>query len=102
MATPNKRVCPVSRVEFNDNAKPLSVIICEELTAEQEALVRNALAGNKHSIHTADDREFGTGSLGWYLSAKAPTKVGTVTADCQIGVNITVIGSKELPPTVAN
>ena len=42
-------------------------------------------------------RQFSTGSLGWCHSGKVDVKVGDKIVRCQVGLNITVIGSKELP-----
>jgi hypothetical protein len=47
---------------------------------------------------TADVKEFSTGSLGWYLTGKTNLKVGEKTVSVQIGMNLTIVGSKELPP----
>lgn len=46
---------------------------------------------------TADVKEFSTGSLGWYLNGKANVKVGEKSVSVQIGLNLTIVGSKELP-----
>jgi hypothetical protein len=46
---------------------------------------------------TADPKEFSTGSLGWYLNNKVNLKVGDKTITAQIGMNLTIVGSKELP-----
>lgn len=52
-----KSTCPVTRVEFRQNAQPVEVTI------------------NGISM-TAEVKEFSTGSLGWYLNGKANVKVG--------------------------
>ena len=46
---------------------------------------------------TAEVKEFSTGSLGWYLNGKANIKVGDKSVSVQIGMNLTIVGSKELP-----
>ncbi len=46
---------------------------------------------------TAEPREFSTGSFGWYVNAKAPITVDGKTLQVQVGMNLTVVGSKELP-----
>ncbi len=46
---------------------------------------------------TAEVKEFATGSLGWYLNGKANIKVGEKSVSVQIGMNLTIVGSKELP-----
>jgi hypothetical protein len=74
-----KTTCPVSRSEFKANAKAVTVKIGEvPLVAEV--------------------KEFSTGSLGWYLNGKTTMDVGGKTVTVQIGLNMTIIGSKELPP----
>lgn len=42
-------------------------------------------------------KEFSSGSLGWYLNGKARLKVGEVWVEVQVGCNLTIVGSKELP-----
>jgi hypothetical protein len=73
-----KTTCPISRKDFQANAKPVTVRIGEvPLQAEV--------------------KEFSTGSLGWYLNAKTMLDVGGVAVPVQIGMNLTIVGSKELP-----
>ena len=45
----------------------------------------------------ADAREFATGSLGWYLNGKTVVEIDGKPVSVQIGLNLTVVGSKELP-----
>lgn len=73
-----KSSCSVSRSEFVENANPVEVII-------------NGIP------MSAEVKEFSTGSLGWYLNGKANLKVGEKTVTVQIGMNLTIVGSKELP-----
>ncbi|MFO0966641.1 MAG: hypothetical protein U0793_13800 [Gemmataceae bacterium] len=73
-----KTSCPVSRQQFREHAKPVEIII----------------DGNRY---TAEVKEFSTGSLGWYLNGKASIKVGDTSVTVQIGMNLTIVGSKELP-----
>ena len=73
-----KSTCAVTRAEFVDDAKPVEVVI-------------NGIP------MTAEFKEFSTGSLGWYLNGKANIKVGEKTVSVQIGMNLTIVGSKELP-----
>jgi hypothetical protein len=42
-------------------------------------------------------KEFSTGSLGWYLNGKTTIEVGGTPVSVQIGMNLTIVGSKELP-----
>lgn len=42
----------------------------------------------------ASPKAFSTGSFGWGLTTKAPLPIGEGKLQCQIGLNMTVIGSK--------
>ena len=72
-----KTSCPITREQFK-KAQPVTVKI-----GDQEFQV--------------EPREFGTGSLGWYLNAKTTLTVDGVRVPVQIGLNLTIVGSKELP-----
>lgn len=73
-----KSTCPVTRAEFLKGAAPVEIVI-------------NGIP------MTAEVKEFSTGSLGWYLNGKANVKVGDKSVSVQIGMNLTIVGSKELP-----
>jgi hypothetical protein len=73
-----KTSCPMTRQEFRDHAKPIEIVI------------------NGVPL-LAEVKEFSTGSLGWYLNGKSTIKVGDKTVTVQIGTNLTIVGSKELP-----
>lgn len=73
-----KTNCPVTRAEFLEKAKPVAVTI-------------NGIPMQ------AEVREFSTGSLGWYLNGKVSLDVGGKSVSVQVGMNLTVVGSKELP-----
>jgi hypothetical protein len=73
-----KSSCPISRAEFRDKAKPITVVI------------------NNVPLQ-AEVKEFSTGSLGWYLNGKMSIDVDGKLVSVQIGMNLTIIGSKELP-----
>ena len=75
---PVKTTCPVSREQFRADAKPIEVVI-------------NGIP------LTAEIKEFSTGSLGWYLNGKMTIKVGETPVSVQIGMNMTILGSKDLP-----
>ena len=70
--------CPVTRDEFRDKAQPVNVTINGVPMA-------------------AEVKEFSTGSFGWYLTSKVTVEVGGKPVTAQIGMNLTVVGSKELP-----
>jgi hypothetical protein len=73
-----KTTCPVTRAQFRAKAKNVKVVIDGK---EQEAPVK----------------EFSTGSLGWYLNSKINLEVDGVSVPVQIGLSLTIVGSKELP-----
>lgn len=69
----------ITRAEFRQHAQPLEVVI-------------NGVP------HTAEVKEFSTGSLGWNINAKTSIKVGDKSVAVQVGLNLTIVGSKDLPP----
>lgn len=75
---PKKTICPMTRVEFREKAQPIAITI-----------------GNMPM--QAPPREFSTGSLGWNLNNKTTMDIGGTQVMVQIGMNITLVGSKELP-----
>ena len=73
-----KTVCPISRSEFLAQAKSVEVVI--------------------NGVPTlAEVKEFTTGSFGWHFGDKVTLKVGDTLVKVQVGLTLTVIGSKELP-----
>jgi len=77
---PPKTVCPISRADFLAKAEPLKIDI-------------------SGFPLQADPREFSTGSFGWYVNAKAPVTIDGKTIQVQVGMNLIVVGSKDLPKT---
>jgi hypothetical protein len=78
MAT--KTACPVSREVFRAKApRTLAITINGKPVA-------------------AEYKEFNTGSMGWFLNGKTTVDVDGVPCSVQIGLNLTLVGSKELPP----
>ncbi len=73
-----KTSCPISRSQFQTKAKPVTVTI-------------------NNVPMQAPTKEFSTGSLGWYLNGKTTIEVDGVPVSVQIGLNLTIVGSKELP-----
>ena len=73
-----KTTCPISRADFRTNAKAVTVVV------NNVPLV-------------AEVKEFSTGSLGWYLNGKTSIDIGGKAVSVQIGMNLTIVGSKELP-----
>ena len=73
---PPKTACPVSLSQFMEKAEPLKITINgQEMLAEVKA--------------------FSTGSFGWYLNGKTTVSVDGKAISVQIGMNLTVVGSKE-------
>jgi len=71
-----KSPCPVSRTQFLEKAEPV------KLTINGQELI-------------ADRREFSTGSFGWYYNGKVNISVDGRPVSVQVGLNLTVVGSKE-------
>jgi hypothetical protein len=74
-----KTSCPISRADFRTKAKGVSVTI-----------------GDQRLV--AEVKEFSTGSLGWYLNGKTTIDIDGTPVSVQIGLNLTIVGSKDLPP----
>jgi hypothetical protein len=73
-----KTTCPISRGQFREKAKPVTVNI----------------AGVPQ---TAEVKEFSTGSIGWFLNGKTTIEIDGVPVSVQISMSLTIVGSKELP-----
>jgi hypothetical protein len=71
-----KSPCPISRTQFLEKAEAVKITI-----------------GNTELV--ADKREFSTGSFGWYYNGKTTVTVDGKPLSVQIGLNLTVVGSKE-------
>jgi hypothetical protein len=71
-----KSVCPVSKTTFLEKAEAVKIVI-----------------GNSELV--ADKREFSTGSFGWYHNGKISITVDGKPLSVQVGINLTVVGSKE-------
>jgi hypothetical protein len=78
MTMAKKTTCPISREQFRAHAKQVPITIAGQPLA-------------------ADVKEFSTGSLGWYLNGKTNIEIDGVLVSVQIGLNLTIVGSKELP-----
>jgi hypothetical protein len=77
-----KSTCPISRAQFRSKAKPVSITV-----------------GDVPMV--APTKEFATGSLGWYLNGKTVIDIDGTPVTVQLGLSLTVVGSKELPPDTA-
>lgn len=73
-----KTECPVSREEFNKESKIVKITIGD-------------------TTLLAEPKEFSSGSIGWYCNQKVVVELGGKQVKCQAGINLTIIGSKDLP-----
>ena len=71
-----KSPCPLSKTQFIEKAEPVKLVI------NGQELV-------------ADKRDFSTGSFGWYYNGKVTVTVDGKPLSVQVGLNLTVVGSKE-------
>jgi hypothetical protein len=69
---------PITLKDFLEKAEPLKVTI-----HGQEM--------------TADVKSFSTGSFGWNINSKMNVVIDGKTVSVQVGMNLTVVGSKEAP-----
>lgn len=65
--------------------------------AKSYSLTMKDSGGRDIPLGTIGPKEFTTASLGWHLNTKIQIKVGDCTVWAQVGVLVTVIGSKDLP-----
>jgi hypothetical protein len=73
---PPKTSCSVTAAHFAEKAEPLKITINgQDMLAEVKA--------------------FSTGSFGWYLNGKTVISIDGKAVSVQIGMNMTVVGSKE-------
>ncbi len=78
MAT--KTLCPLTRQEFLTNATPQGIRI-----------------GSEGQWTYANPKAFSTGSVGFCLTGKALIDVGDCQVATQVSLNLTAVGSKDLP-----
>ena len=71
-----KSVCPLTKTQFLEKAEAVKIVI-----------------GNSELV--ADKREFSTGSFGWSYNGKTTITVDGKVLSVQVGLNLTVVGSKE-------
>ena len=71
-----KSPCPISKTQFLETADSVKITI-----------------GNSEIV--ADKREFSTGSFGWYYNGKTTVTVDGKPLAVQVGLNLTVVGSKD-------
>lgn len=78
MAKSSKSPLAITREQFRTSAKPVPVVI-----------------NGKEML--AAVKEFSTGSLGWNINDKMQIEVAGQPVMVQVGLNLTIIGSKDLP-----
>ena len=84
------KTCPITRAEFVAKATPVTVTL--EYTGS------NGVVYTKKAY--INPREFSTKSVGWGvdpMAAKVTMTIDGRDVPCQLGLNLTVIGSKDLP-----
>ena len=82
MSQIRKTVCPISREQFLAQAQSV------EVTINGQPVV-------------AEVKQFSTGSFGWHHGDKLTVKIGDQLVKVQVGLTLTVIGSKDLPKETA-
>lgn len=80
--------CPITREQFATKAPSHVRVRFGNLGEGQEGQAVDLIAMRK---------EFESGSLGYYLGDKITLMVDGVPVKVQVGLNMTVVGSKELP-----
>jgi hypothetical protein len=83
----NATKCPLSRAAVMEKAPKVLNIRLEHEGDGGKAIAPQA----------AVLREFSSGSLGWYAGEKITLMIDGMPVKCQVGVNITIVGSKDLP-----
>jgi hypothetical protein len=78
VAMSKKTNCPITREQFRSRARPVSITVCDVPMV-------------------VPTKEFSTGSLGWYLNGKTVIEIDGTPVQVQLGLSLTIIGSKELP-----
>lgn len=78
MAKSSKSSLAITREQFRTSAKSITVVI----------------NGKEFKV---PKKEFSTGSLGWYLNEKMDVEIDGQDVKVQIGLNLTIVGSKDLP-----
>lgn len=73
-----KKPCPINRNQFRAGAKSIKVTI-------------------DGTDYIAEPKEFSTGSLGYYVNGKQNVTINGVRCQAQVGINLTLTGSKEIP-----
>jgi len=83
MAKSPKSSLALTREQFRSQAKAIPVVI-----------------NGKELVAAA--KEFSTGSLGWNINDKMQVDVGGQIVTVQVGMNLTIIGSKDIPPDASS
>lgn len=78
-----KNPCPITREQFKAKAPVLTI------------QVNNGETGI--GLFTCGPKDFSTGSMGWGANDKMTVLIDGVPTKVQVTLNLTVVGSKELP-----
>ena len=74
-----KTTCPITREQFNAHAAASTPAV--------------QIAGQALMVAA---KQFSTGSMGYFANGKVQVVINGIPVMCQVGLNITVIGSKDL------
>jgi hypothetical protein len=83
--TSKRTVCPITRAEFATLAKALVLDVRKQGDSDPFDKV------------TLVPKQFSTNSIGWNGNGKITVDVGGKIVTVQVGVNFTIVGSKEMP-----
>lgn len=73
---PVEKKCPVTRAQFTELARPITVKIGDE-------------------TKVAAPKQFSTGSMGWFVNEKVTVMIGDTPVKVQANLSFVVVGSKE-------
>jgi len=90
--TKTKQTAAPADPAANGKAKTPCPVTAEQFLAKAPAILAVTIAGQPIA---ADRKQFSTGSLGWYGQGKIVVEIDGVPVKVQVGLNLTVVGSKE-------
>lgn len=101
VSEPKKTECPITRAQFEKAAKPLLITIAganmpsaEDANGAAITVPRKVAVGVYRNKETGEIG-FASGGLGWNLSEKIDMEIDGVPVKCQVGLNISIVNSKE-------
>lgn len=99
--TPKKTECAVTRAQFEQAAKPLLITINgANMPSGEDDQGKTVTMPKKFAVGVYRNKEtgdigFASGSLGWNISDKMDMEIDGVPVKVQVGINITIVNSKE-------